>query len=129
MPPIVSGLKRYSPSNCELPLEGIIAVKTEIVFDETADVEVSLFELIQNQTATTFQTLYYYNDTPNAILAVSLDTDQKFAIPANSFGYMPILITKEGRILFKLVGDGRLEVHFINVPIYPINNPIFSLLL
>lgn len=126
MTAIATSPKRFSPSNCELPLEGIIAIKTDIVYDDDAVVDVSLFDLIQDGTVTSFQTLYYFNKDANPVTAICLDTDQQFVIMGSTFGYMPILVTKEGKFKFTVTGGGKLELHFINVPIYPMNITIIS---
>jgi hypothetical protein len=121
-----STAKRFSPSNCELPLEGVQAIKVDIVYDDDADVEVSLFDLLQDGTVSSFQTLYYFNKDPNWVKVVCKDTDQQFTIPGSAYGYFPILVTKEGKFVFTVTGGGKIELHFINVPIYPINIEIIS---
>lgn len=120
MPTLNNG-QRFMPSNCELPNEGVTAIRFEATFAGNT-IDLSLREFFENHTLSFAQTLYFYNPNALTIIGTSLDVNQTFQLPANKQGYFPIMCGTEGNFSFQAVGNGagKVLLFFLNVPVYPI---------
>lgn len=126
----VNGGARYSPSNCILPKENPKNVLFSIDIGDGGSTQLSLKQLL-DEVVTGFQTLYFYNRNNVGIEVTVSDTSQTIYVPPNTAGYIPILVGNDGFLDLKPdgVGANAVELHFINVPVYPVLIPLVSLVL
>lgn len=125
----VSDFMRFNPSQCLLPKEGPMSLRYLVTFVAASTEKIELLQRFQDKTVSIIQTVYFYNPNNFPVIVISDDTNQTLIFPPNKFGYIPIMVSEQGNIRLTSEGAGNLELHFINVPVYPIIADIVSLIL
>ena len=121
---------RNKISNCGLPSEKQKSIKFEVNYNDGQRTTINLIDFFTNKTISFAQTIYFYNPNNIGVTLIVGDTSQRIFIPPLKCGYIPILVGDDGIIDVIPQGNGttNLDLHIINVPIYPIIFDVVSMI-
>lgn len=104
--------------NSRDPPEQPICLPYRFDFSAETAYQVDLSSVFQSGVISNIQTLYFDNSSNGADLIVDVQgSRQHMPLPANSTGYVPILVSQPGVMIFSSSGGQVVTIELLNVPL------------
>jgi len=112
---------KFDINNMVLPGAGPVALPQSLDFSATTIVDLDFTESINNGWIDWLSGVYIDNSGHANVLTIECNgTNQIVKFPANSSGYIPLLITNPAKLRITSAGTGSvIKAHFYNIPMLP----------